>query len=207
MNYGQHGRELLLELKRTSDPGANAPSLPPYNDVLVANALQDLSLHVQALQDQAEANSGSSKPSMEVRPSILLQNAAIQRNKRCLLAYHKVRLDRIKEDVYWKSSTSPNLSPAEQDFLDAYTCLVQGYTQAIGLEADALRANSIPPQPNDRVQVRVVNDSGFEGPIVLESGSTVVLSKGSTHYLLWSDVEEYIRAGSLVIVGGEEQEA
>lgn len=180
MNYGSFGRELLLELKRTdpksstsSSSGSNdgINSIPPYNDRLVSSTLQDLKLHVQALNEQVEAASASAasignnnsqqqtnrKASMEVRPSLLLQEAAIQRNKRCLLAYHFIRMQRIQQIHYWQTAESvstatlsnasdgivgnnnnrnkhttaapiiKNLSPAENEFLDTYKHIVSKY--------------------------------------------------------------------------------
>jgi hypothetical protein len=47
----------------------------------------------------------------------------------------------------------------------------------------------------------------FEGSILLESGATAVLSKVSTHYLLLSDVEEYLQIGLLATAGREEEQA
>lgn len=232
MNYGHFGRDLLLELKRSSTEvngggSASTPALlPPYNDTLVGNALQDLRLHVEALQDQVEAasssnrggdgTSGSStssnKPSMSVRPSILLQNAAIQRNKRCLLAYHVERLHRIQQGLYWQQipQESKQLCPAEEDFLSSYSDLIQQYTNNIGLgdiDNDFLRSNAVPPLvSNERVQVRVLNPVGDGTEVALESGATANFTMvGSTHYLLWNDVEEYVRSGHLKVVDGEEQ--
>jgi GINS complex subunit 1 len=235
MNYGQHGRNLLLELKR-SEPGntdSTASTIPSYNDVLVTNALQDLRLHHQALQDQVEANTIAAtdsdappKPSQQVKPSLLLQHAAIQRNKRCLLTYHVVRLQRIQDELYWrqqhlqqqqkqplsdKASAStiaknPNLCPAEQDFLNKYEDLLHRYTAAATNQTVTdLRAHtSMPPQPSDRVLIRVLTDD--IGAIVLESGASAVLSQGSTHFLIYTDVEEYIRQGKVQVLNGEEEE-
>lgn len=218
MNYGQHGRNLLLELKR-SEPSSHldsntASTIPPYNDLLVGNALQDLQLHCKALEDQVKASGSAEhggRPSIHVRPSLLLQNAAIQRNKRCLLTYHVVRLRRIQQELYWKqqtngsSTSTTNLCPAEQDFLDKYQTLLQGYTQAVCADTVTdLRAHtSMPPQPSDRVIVRVLEELG---PMVLESGASAVMSQGSTHCLLYADVEEYIRQGTVVVLHGEEEE-
>jgi len=217
MNYGRYGRELLLELKRgdaasttLDSTRSGAPPLPAYNDELVGNAIQDLRLHVQALQDQAQAasdsgGSGKKKPSMQVRPSILLQNAAIQRNKRCLLAYHVGRLERLKP-IYWHQLDPSNTSPAERQFLDAYGALVHEYTKACGLQGDDLRAHGLSvPLPGDRVQVRVVESVGGDDEgVVLNSGACAVLAAGSTHYLLWEDVEEYVRTGQLQVLDNEE---
>jgi hypothetical protein len=298
MNYGRYGRELLLELKRgddrldsssvnladvsdttavAGDSGSSsagaAPLLPPYNDELVTNCLQDLRLHVQALHDQAAAaaymsssggtrnktnaaaassSTSSVSVSMQVRPNIVLQSSAIDRNKRCLLAYHVGRIERIKP-YYWTSmwetttaaagsASTPssfgsgragqgtkNTCPAEEDFLRDYSSLVQQYTVALGLQPDDLRAcGSSVPLPTDKVQVRVVvpppgsfsySSSAASGEgegrntatasrscqgIVLDSGASVVFSPGSTHFLLWDDVEEYVRLGYLQVLEGEE---
>jgi hypothetical protein len=273
MNYGHHVRELLLELKRSEDGSsmanafqsnnvaAAAVAIPTYNDNTVSNALQDFKLHVQALQEQVEAAalaassmSGSSnasntaqtaKPSLTVRPSILLQNAACQRNKRGLLAYHWIRLQRIQELLYWQSNnhrdnnmlnynqnnhnstdgdndfddvTSTDnvmnhLCPAEIDFLHQYHKIISQYTTSIELpDITDLRAHSaMPPLTVDRVLCRVVDATPFMGDstttnntIVLESGQSVNFTLGSTHYLIYSDCEEYVRSGALQLLETEE---
>jgi hypothetical protein len=301
MNYGRFGRELLLELKRGDDrsldvstvsgdrgdkvaPSA-APLLAPYNDELVMNCIQDVRLHVNDLRDQAaaayqmssqqsEGNNDKAKVnvSMNVRPNIVLQSASVDRNKRCLLAYHVGRIQRIKP-YYWntmmpnassatttllignddgdannndedpdddghsqtKQRSATNTCPAEDEFLREYGRLVQQYTQAVGLRPDDLRAHGMaPPAPSDKVQVRVVacpplgaansskemagNDDGEDDDentipsnrggraIVLDSGTSVVFTRGSTHYLLWDDVEEFVRLGYLQVLEGEEQQ-
>lgn len=222
MNYGQHVRDLLMELKRTDGMGATIDAgctLPAYNDISVQAALQDFKLHVQALNDQVTANSDGEKPSLNVRPSILLQNAACQRNKRGLLTYHWVRLQRLQELHYWQATDTalsdcetlvnkyPNLCPAEAEFLHEYQQMVARYTEAALPEVSDLRAHcTVPPLAVDCVQVRVVDDSIFEGPVVLESGQTATLTAGSSHYLLYADCEEYLRSGALQLLETEEQD-
>jgi hypothetical protein len=291
MNYGHYGRDLLRELQRSSGAAGNTnnaasePALTAYNDETVRNCLEDLKLHVQALQDQVQANSGgmavtgsapgsarrgggsggsqsqsqspttgststaatSTKPSFAVRPSILLQTAAIQRNKRCLLTYHVARLERMKEHFYWKSvdpdeqqqanaknsqanasassssdkdstTTTTNTSggssrkvlcPAEEEWLTQYSAMVDRYTATTGLPPGTLVAHSnTPPVSSDRVLVRVVHEAdefAMGAAICLESGATACLINGSTHFLLLSDIEEYLRAGYLQLLDGEEE--
>jgi hypothetical protein len=243
MNYGHHVRDLLLELKRSEDTGGNSMevALPAYNDISVRNALQDFHLHVQALQEQVEAaalangESGTvGKPSLSVRPSILLQNAACQRNKRGLLAYHWIRLQRIQELFYWQgnqhhdasifnqsirmnedhdsslaSISMKQLCPSEVEFLLRYRSILSKYTDNIGIpEISDLRAHcTLPPITVDRVLCRVADTTPFggaDGSIVLESGQCVNFTFGSTHYLIYSDCEEYIRSGALQILETEE---
>lgn len=209
MNYGHRGRDLLLELKRAraNDHKASASTsfvVPPYNDRLVRECLQDLQLHVQALQDQVDAQSSDAKPSMNVRPSLVLQNAAIRRNKRCLLAYHKIRADRLTA-AYWNNQLDTdahsNLSPAESEFTAAYAQICREYTTMLRLPD--WRAHG-PPQPLARCQVQVVRSS--DGPIVLESGATLRFTKGAVHFLAYADVETLLRDGTLALLSTEEED-
>ena len=213
MKYGHRGRDLLLEWKRAqvNDRKSSSAVVPPYNDRLVRECLQDLQLHVQALQDQVDAQ-GSEKPSMNVRPSLILQNAAIARNKRCLLAYHKIRADRLV-GAYWDNHPSvttsagakANLSPAEESFYTSYEQLCLDYATMLRLPNPDLRSyGNHPPQPLSKVQVRVLRSS--EGPIVLESGMTLTFQKGAVHYLPYADVEGLLRDGTLALLSTEEED-
>lgn len=242
MNYGSHVRDLLLELKRSEDgvvsvdaSNSASASVPSYNDGLVTLALQDFQLHLQALHDQvvtakASAVTPSDKPALEVRPSMLLQTAACQRNKRGLLAYHWIRLQRIQEHYYWQNSEqkggqaqlvddndtdgsqqqqNTNFCPAESDFLEKYHDLVSQYTSAAlpgSIIPDLRGFCTAPPLTVDRILCRVVDATTFsDGPIVLESGQTVSFTAGSMHYLLFGDCEEYVRSGALQVLETEEQ--
>jgi hypothetical protein len=230
MNYAESGRDLLLELQQSETSvgtGFASVSLPPYNTGLVRTALQDWQLHLQALEDQIHAAEASVLRNNEegdggvaldrsVRPSIKLHEASLERLKRCLLAYHKVRLDRLQQVCFWQRSGSDEdhnayiqsrLSPSERDFLSQYEAIVQEHVQTVfqGNLFD-IRAFRAPPAPVDRVQVRVIDTAPIpEGPIVLESGAQVWLRPGSTHFLAHRDVEEYIRQGLLRVVLGEEE--
>ncbi|CAB9497772.1 GINS protein PSF1 [Seminavis robusta] len=217
-------RDLLLELKRGSG-GDSAVSdgknyvLPAYNDILVQTCLDEMNGHLQELEDQVSTVTQRSKEKtpMSVRPSLLLQNAAIQRHKRCLLTYHQVRLNSI-QDMYWQqgvasvnkakadNNQNENLSPLEQEFQQEYHKLIQKYASSLDLDLHSLPT---PPLPQDRVQVRVLRDDVFGevgSMIALESGASVTFTKGSTHFLLFSDVEVFINDGYLALLEGEEQD-
>lgn len=245
MNYGHFGRDLLLELQRTSDDGGGgaAVDMASYNDGLVSQTLQDLKLHVQALTDQVRAvqrqaadgaDKASAKPSLAVRPSILLQNAAIQRNKQCLLLYHVHRVRRLQQLTYWNQQDDDNDSnggvanenavpiasvlldkacPAEQDFLVQYKGLMDQYVDNVFQKSlpdevpDFLRAHACSlVAPMSKVQVRVVQQPADGASMVLDSGATANLTVGSTHYLLYSDVQELLRRSIVQVVDGEEQQ-
>lgn len=218
---GHSARNLLLELKRGSGSDATSSDsknyvLPAYNGVLVQTCLDELNGHIQDMEDQVAAvtQQASGKPPLSVRPSLLLHQAAVQRHKRCLLTYHQVRLNSIQE-MYWQqggasfdngtASVDENLSPLEHEFQKEYHRLIQKYSDAVDLDFHSLPT---PPLPQDRVQVRVVRDDvfGSDGTIALESGASVTFTKGSTHYLSYSDVEEFLQLGYLQLLEAEEQE-
>ena len=105
-DYGNRGRQLLLEL-------INSEFLPAYNEDLVRLTLQECNLHYDELSDLHHAttatreslasSTGGSKdtaktkdPPIEYSPAMTLHAAALERNKRCLMAYHSFRLDKLR---------------------------------------------------------------------------------------------------------------
>ena len=224
MNYCQRGRDLLLDLKRSD-------WLPPYNDENIKAIHSEIKIHFNELNDQAKAaaqvatdrttddsssssssnnnttKSGAKKSSlsMESRPAIVLHEAAIQRNKRCLLAYHAHRLDKLKS-LRWDTSASlPGhirtlLSEAEVDFYTEYDQLVARYNSSLG----AIDLNSyIQPPEEDLIEVRVVQP-GLGTIVTTDHCGEVNLELGTTHFLPRMDVEHLIRQGSLQQLDGEE---
>lgn len=223
-SFGTAGRELLLELRRGRDFHHDL-YLPAYNTKLVRSCLEDLQHEVTTLQDELQALGEAQqreggrqdgveeekeqpplltapKLSMSVRPSILLHNAAIQRHKRCLLAYHKCRMDKIKRHVILGNndeSLQTLMNPAEQDFWEDYQQLRRDYAAAIGFDL-----NAIPPMTSTMVQVRVLQNLG---QVVLgDTGRVVCLQKGSLHHLPRADVQDFLQAGTMEFVDGEEVE-
>ena len=213
MNYGQRGKELLLDLKRSD-------WLPSYSDEGVRATLQEISLHFDELSDHvaaanataanAAAAGGGGKGGggkggipMETRPAMTLHDAAIRRNKRCLLAYHAYRADKLRA-LRWETSAvlPPHvralLSEAEVDFFAEYDRLVSRHCTAIDLD---LNSDLMPPE-EELVQVRVVR-AGL-GRIATEHGGSVELDLGTTHYLPRGDVEHLVRQGALLQLDGEE---
>lgn len=207
------GRELLLELKRyqrntNGQLSSSLPStLPTYNVKLVRKCLDDLENSVQRLSEEVQAatmmdNSTTKKPSMASRPSILWHHACIQRQKRCLLAYHKHRLEGIKAMALFEAndattnaggSASKLTNAAEMDFFESYQQLREDYyQQALGMDlATTLMSSSSlsaaghalgsPPASQHSIQVRCIAEAsadvvdGNEDGVV---GGPVVLESG-----------------------------
>lgn len=215
MNYGQRGVDLLRELKRSD-------WLPSYNEDGVRATLQEINLHTEELQNIVRANNrvggggndtsstagggGGALVPIEMRPVMLLHEVSIKRNKRCLLAYHAHRIDKLRA-LRWETAGSLStpmkfvLSEAEIDFFHEYDKLASRH--AIGSMGGGLdwNADQNPPEENF-IQVRVVQ-SGL-GKIETELCGVVELEVGSMHYLPRSDVEHLVRQGALVQLGGEE---
>ncbi|KAL7482791.1 hypothetical protein ACHAW6_012360 [Cyclotella cf. meneghiniana] len=211
MNYGTRARDLLLELK-------SSDFLPAYNEEGVRAALAEINRHTDELTDLIRAanrtrGNTSRQPSsqqgipIESRPSMILHDASIRRNKRCLLAYHAYRIDRLR-NLRWETSgtmpvhVSPLLSEAELEFFRAYDKLV-AETSLLGGDAGILdyNADMLPPTENF-IMVRVVEEG--LGKIETESCGVVELEVGTMHYLPRGDVEGLVRRGALVQLSGEE---
>lgn len=207
MNYGQSGRDLLHELKRSD-------WVPAYSDEGVRAAIEEISLHYQEIKDIAltaaaagggvTSKSGSDKQQqhqipLQVKPSFLLHEASIQRNKRCLLAYHMYRLEKIKQLRWETTILSPNhksvLSEAEIDFYSQYDELISSYFSKMGDAIFSPSALSSYPPDDYFVEVRVASTG--VGRITTEDGKSVSLDVGTTHHLRRSDVEHLIRQGLL----------
>jgi GINS complex subunit 1 len=201
MNYGTKARDLLLELK-------SSDFLPTYNEEAVRASLAEITHHTDELTDLVRAANRSMQGTepqipIESRPSMILHDACIRRNKRCLLAYHAYRIDKLR-NLRWETSgmlpsdTTPLLSEAEIDFFRAYDSLVTS-TSLYGL----IDYNSdMNPPTENFVMVRVVE--GGLGKIETESCGVVELEVGTMHYLPRGDVEGLIRRGALVQLSGEE---
>ena len=202
MNYGQRSRELLLELKRSD-------FIPPYNDETVRATFSEISLHFDELNDQVEASTkaqtkSTDKIPVSSRAALILHDEAIRRNKRCLLAYHAYRIEKLKR-LRWDTAAAlpPHvkslLSEAEIDFYLAYDKLVSTFNSKLG--GLDLNSNLQPPE-EDLIEVRVVK-SGL-GTIVTDYMGEISLELGTTHFLNRGDVEHLIRSGALQQLDGEE---
>jgi hypothetical protein len=117
------GRELLLDLRRSSQQysggsnngsggGGNGgrltiPVLPQYNTVLVQKVHYDINMCVTRLYDASHVAQNhpdtylgdDGKLVWEMRPYVTLLQNTVDRLKRCLMAYHKHRLQTIKTIV------------------------------------------------------------------------------------------------------------
>ena len=184
--YGDLATQLVLEARRST---AN-DMLLKYNGELVRSIIRE----------QRELDRLADTP--DVTPAMLIFQTAILRNKRCLLAYHRHRLDRLR-DMYWAVGgalphllSNPDirskLSPHEVDFLRGYGASVMDYRAGFSNELDITASITHPPK-DLHVLVRVVRDCGV---IQTELGS-IDFQKGQRFMVRRADIEHLIVQGYL----------
>ncbi|KAI9368572.1 PSF1 domain protein [Aspergillus egyptiacus] len=127
--YGELGNKLVQHAKRTQ----SLAHLPPYQTELVrtvAREVRDLDRDLAHLLVPFE---GNFQPSQEpaVACALLVDHLCIRRNKRCLLAYHRVRTEKL-EELCWRGV----------DVLEQQTATASGEQQG-GVSANA-NANALP---------------------------------------------------------------
>ncbi|KAI4149790.1 MAG: hypothetical protein LQ340_004443 [Diploschistes diacapsis] len=151
---------------------------------------------------------GSFNPSADPAAacSLLVDHLCMRRNKRCLLAYHRVRSDKL-EEMCWKgedvldqgqpthstnsgavgsdTGSTSSLSPEEEDYVRQYNDLLAACK---GQWTDIDLAGTLEPPKDLFIDVRVLKDAG---EIQTEYGS-ITLTKNSQIYVRQGDVEHLI---------------
>lgn len=156
--------------------------LPPYQTEMVravAREVRDLDKDVTTI---LEPFAGSFDPSSEPATAcaLLVNHLCMRRNKRCLLAYHRVRTDKL-EEMCWSGidvlerqqqqasktseggpamgadGNSSSLSPEEEEYVRQYSDLLAAYK---GQWTDIDLTGSLEPPKDLFIDVRVLKDAG-----------------------------------------------
>ena len=189
--YGELGTQLLLESRRSTQ----TDTFLKYNDALVRSLIReqrDLEKAIDAIPFE-----GGSPP-----PALLIIQTAINRNKRCLLAYHAHRVERLR-DLYWSvggalphiltnQELRGRMSPHEVDYLRQYNSSIMEFRSEFTHELDVTASITIPPK-DIHALVRVVRDCGV---IQTELGS-IDFKKGQRFMVRRADIENLIVQGYL----------
>ncbi|KAL8832521.1 MAG: hypothetical protein Q9191_000203 [Dirinaria sp. TL-2023a] len=213
--YGDLGYKLAQHAKRTQA----LAHLPPYQTELVreiTREVRDLDKDVASILAPYK---GSFNPSAEPATAcaLLVNHICMRRNKRCLLAYHRVRSDKLEEmcwsgeDVlehvqqsrdgprqhdFGKAGTSSNfgdtssLSPEEEEYVRQYSDMLAAYK---GQWTDIDLTGSLELPRDLFIDVRVLKDAG---EIQTEYGA-INLTKNSQFFVRQGDVERLISQGYL----------
>ena len=132
-----------------------------------------------------------------------MRHAALQRNKRCLLAYVYTRMNWIASlrfelaTVVAPKHIKANMSDLEVAWFQRYSKTLANYmkslSQATQMNGIDLTQYTRPPK-SLYIHVRCMQDYG---ELELSDGHTVSLLMNSQHYLLASDVTDLIKQGTL----------
>jgi GINS complex subunit 1 len=190
--YGELATQLIIESRRSTQ----TDTLIKYNDPMVRSIIReqrDLEKAIATL----DLRDGRPPP-----PPLLIIQTAINRNKRCLLAYHSHRIDRLR-DMYWavggalphilsNQDIRSKLSPHEVDYLRQYNSSVMEFRSEFSHELDITASITNPPK-DLHVLVRVIRDCGM---IQTELGS-IDFQKGQRFMVRRADIEHLIVQGYL----------
>ncbi|AET40433.1 DNA replication protein PSF1 Ecym_6028 [Eremothecium cymbalariae DBVPG len=199
--YGDLANKLILEAKRTQQlVNTNASSeLPMFQEEMVHLILKEVS----QLQRNAEFLKLQEEGGKVSKCQYFVTMLCMERNKRCLLAYEKVRSEVLASlawehngmeffsDITGKTQDSGNLSHYEQEYLKEYSQLVSDMKTGDLIDVDL--SGSLTPPSDVFIDVRVLRDAG---EIQTEYG-VFNLIKGSQFFVRQADVERLIQQGYL----------
>ncbi|KAL6869266.1 DNA replication protein psf1 [Amphichorda felina] len=222
--YGDLGIKLVQHAKRTQ----NLAHLPPYQTELVRAVTREVRDLDKDVSELLEPFQGSFDPTADqaVACTLLVNHLSMRRNKRCLLAYHRTRTDKL-EELVWNGADVVDLSG--QQVRDGAAAGGPGAGGGGGGTGDAAPTSSLSPQEEDYVRqysdllaaykgqwtdidltgslepprdlfidVRVLKDAG---EIQTEYGA-ITLTKNSQFYVRQGDVERLIAQGYLQKLSG-----
>jgi len=181
--------EIIREAARSGD------NLGPYQEDKVRAVLDEMKTLFEKNQRDIEINQA-------ITPAVHLRHAALERNKRCLMAYVYKRAEKVRE-MRWQfgavlpSDIKANLSEAEATFFRRYNKDLAGYMRAAGDGAGVDLLTDLRPPKSLFVEVRCVKDYG---ELETDDGRVVVLKKNTQLYLPRAVCEPLIRQGILVHV-------
>ncbi|KAF1825958.1 GINS complex, Psf1 component [Dissoconium aciculare CBS 342.82] len=230
--YGEQGNKLVIDAKRIH----NLPHLPPYATTTVravVKEVRELERDANALLAPYATGSSQASDGTQIKSSfnpaddpatacaLMVNHLSMRRNKRCLLAYHKTRTDKL-EEMCWagidvteiqqsnlgQSSQASGAGGAGQQQNAAGAAAtsslsaeeeqyVHQYSNLLaalkGQWTDVDLAGSLEPPRDIFIDVRVLRDAG---EIQTEYGS-ITLTKNSQFYVRQGDVERLIQQGYL----------
>ncbi|PKX92544.1 DNA replication protein PSF1 [Aspergillus novofumigatus IBT 16806] len=167
---------------------------PPYQTELVRTVAREVRNLDRDVARLLEPFGGSFNPSADPATAcaLLVDHICTRRNKRCLLAYHRVRTEKL-EELCWKGVDAGNhssLSPEEEEYFRQYSDMLAAYK---GQWTDIDLTGSLEPPRDLFIDVRVLKDAG---EIQTEYG-VINLTKNSQLYVRQGDVERLIAQGFL----------
>lgn len=206
-NYTDTAHRLIRHSRRSNLTDA----LYPYDDASVREITREcryLNQQINESVDKLSQEDGQQSFLMDDRKTLAqltILNLCAQRNKRCLLAYHNHRLNKLT-DLYWRSGAAlahllhehqgdgirDELSPTEVDFLRGYSSLITQYKSPF-LDVVDITSGNLEPPKDLHISVRVVKDAG----LIETEGGPVDFRVGQRFMVRRSDVERLLVQGYL----------
>ncbi|XP_041985562.1 DNA replication complex GINS protein PSF1-like [Aricia agestis] len=190
--FGEKVIDLLKEADR------NRETLNQYNDDKIRQITEEM--HALFKMNMNDANATSENRSLWT--TVQVRHTALERNKRCLLAYLYDRLNKIKT-LRWEfgavlpADVRELLSDHEYEWFTKYSTNLAMYVRSlgedIGYNGIDLTENLRPPK-SLYIEVLCLMDYG---KLELEDGDVVTLKKNSRHFLPTSECQVLIRQGIL----------
>ncbi|KAK2778444.1 DNA replication protein psf1 [Onygenales sp. PD_12] len=209
--YGELGNKLVQHAKRMQA----LSHLPPYQTEMVrsvAREVRELDKDVARILTPFEGTFNPSE-NQATACALLVDHLSMRRNKRCLLAYHRTRAEKL-EEMCWQGrdvldeqqmqqgdggtmqaqgsggGSVNSLSPEEVEYFRQYSDMLAAYK---GQWIDIDLTGSLEPPKDLFIDVRVLKDAG---EIQTEYGA-ITLTKNSQFYVRLGDVERLIAQGYL----------
>ena len=152
--------------------------LPPYQTELVRSVtreVRELDKDVSSILHAYPGGSFNPSEDPATACTLLVDHLCIRRNKRCLLAYHKTRTDKL-EEIVWQgkdvadlsghrgpehegavANAGSSLSPEEEEYMRQYGDLLAALK---GQWTDIDLTGSLDPPRDLFIDVRVLKDAG-----------------------------------------------
>ncbi|GME96647.1 unnamed protein product [Ambrosiozyma monospora] len=190
--YGDLANKLILDAKRTQ----TLDKLPLYQQTLVRSIVRETrDLHKEADQLASLAQSQGIGLNEKVNQcQLFVTHLCMRRNKRCLLAYERLRATKLDEMLWSNIEVDKdqlnNLSQYEQEYIVKYDELLSEFKGSL---SDIDLGGSLEPPSDVFIDVRVLKDAG---EIQTEYG-VFNLTKDSQFFVRQADVERLIQQGYL----------
>ncbi|CAH0750028.1 unnamed protein product [Diatraea saccharalis] len=188
--------EKVIELLKESE--RNPDTIDPFKDEKIRQILEEMqTLFIMNMND---ANATTENKSLWT--TVQVRHSALERNKRCLLAYLYSRMEKIKTLRWEFGSVLPPdvrelLSDDEYEWFSRYSTNLASYMrslgQDIGYSGIDLTENLRPPKA---LYMEVVCTTDY-GKLELSDGDVVMLRRNSRHFLPAAECQTLVRQGVL----------
>jgi GINS complex subunit 1 len=154
--YGELGLRLVRDAKRAQGlPALPAPQLPLIRQIL--QEISGLDLGASAILESLPSLTSIQTEYPSEACALLIHHLCMRRNRRCLLAYQRLRTSKIDEMVWTTGEVKGILSPEEEEYARHYALLVAGLK---GRWTDVELGGNLEPPRDLYVEVRVLKDAG-----------------------------------------------